>query len=178
MELLERITQYLDEQELVLATAESCTAGLIVSELARVPGSGKSIDCGLAVYSPEAKNRHLNVNFDTIEKYGLTSEAVSRELALGALNKNNADVAVANTGVAGPGTPNDEIEVGTLCFAWAYRFQGNTYLFAETQHFDGDRNEVRLAAAHYALSRISDYHAKVKNGDATPVHVPGAATDH
>ncbi|GAB2793107.1 CinA family protein [Halomonas shantousis] len=174
MELLERIVKYLDDQTLMLATAESCTAGLIVSELARIPGSGQSIDCGLAVYSPEAKNRYLNVSFDTIEKHGLTSEAVSRELAVGALNSNNADVAVANTGVAGPGAPNDDIEVGTLCFAWAYRHAGHVYLFSETQHFDGDRNEVRLAAAHYALSRIPDYHGKVMSGDAIPVHAHGA----
>lgn len=82
MELLKQITDYLQQQKLKLATAESCTAGLIVSELARVPGSGQCIDCGLAVYSPEAKNRYLSVSFDTIDTYGLTSEETSREMAL------------------------------------------------------------------------------------------------
>ncbi|MCP1367263.1 CinA family protein, partial [Halomonas sp. BBD48] len=92
MDLLETVTRYLNDNELILTTAESCTAGLIVSELARVPGSGQSIDCGLAVYSPEAKNRYLSVSFDTIERYGLTSEETSREMALGAIDNNGANV--------------------------------------------------------------------------------------
>lgn len=158
MDLLDDITRYLIEEELKLATAESCTAGLIVSELARVPGSGQSIDCGLAVYSPESKNRYLSVSFDTIDTHGLTSEAVAREMALGALDNNNADMALANTGIAGPDPGDDDTPVGTVCFAWAFRHQGHTHDFCETRRFDGERNEVRLAAAHYALERIPHYH--------------------
>lgn len=165
MELLKQITDYLQQQKLKLATAESCTAGLIVSELARVPGSGQCIDCGLAVYSPEAKNRYLSVSFDTIETYGLTSEATSREMALGALNNNDANITVANTGIAGP-EPHDDIPVGTVCFAWAFRHEQKTYMITETRRFSGDRNDVRLAAAHYALERISQYHRDVLNGSA------------
>lgn len=165
MELLENISEYLKKHELKLATAESCTAGLIVSELARIPGSGQSIDCGLAVYSPEAKNRYLAVSFDTIEAYGLTSEETAREMALGALDNNNANVAVANTGIAGP-EPHDGIPVGTVCFAWAFRHAEKVYLYTETQCFSGDRNEVRLAAAHYSLELIPKHHGAVVNGKA------------
>ena len=68
MELLENVRDYLQKHALKLATAESCTAGLIVSELARVPGSGQSIDCGLAVYSPEAKQRYLSVSEHTVDR--------------------------------------------------------------------------------------------------------------
>ncbi|HSP57467.1 MAG TPA: CinA family protein [Halomonas sp.] len=158
MDLLDNITHYLIKEDLTLVTAESCTAGLIVSELARVPGSGQSIDCGLAVYSPEAKNRHLGVSFETIDKHGLTSEAVAREMALGALDNNDADMALANTGIAGPDPGDDDTPVGTVCFAWAFRHQGRTQDFCETRRFEGERNEVRLAVAHYSLERIPHYH--------------------
>lgn len=163
MELLERISRYLNDQRLKLATAESCTAGLIVSELARIPGSGQSIDCGLAVYSPEAKNRYLAVRFETIDKYGLTSEETSREMALGLLKRDDITLAIANTGIAGP-EQHDGIPVGTVCFAWAFRHRHEIFLYTETQRFDGARNDVRIAAAHYALERIPAYHANLLEG--------------
>tara|TARA_R110002020_G_scaffold97746_1_gene233251 strand:- start:1194 stop:1709 length:516 start_codon:yes stop_codon:yes gene_type:complete len=168
MELLEKVSEYLKKHELKMATAESCTAGLIVSELARIPGSGQSIDCGLAVYSPEAKNRYLAVRFETIEIYGLTSEATVREMALGALNNNDANVALANTGIAGP-EPHDGIPVGTVCFAWAFRHNQEVFLTTETRRFSGDRNQVRLAAAHYALEMVSQQHGEVLAGNAPRV---------
>lgn len=164
MELLKQITDYLTQNKLKLATAESCTAGLIFSELARVPGSGQSIICGLGVYSPQAKNRYLSVSYDTIQEHGLTSEAVSGEMAIGALDdNNNVDVVLANTGVAGPDSGEDGPPVGTVCFAWAFRHNGDHHVYCETRHFDGDRNEVRLSAAHYALERLPHYHQRCLN---------------
>lgn len=168
MELLAKVSQYLQDHELMMATAESCTAGLVVSELARVPGSGQAIDCGLAVYSPEAKNRYLGVSFELIEKHGLTSEETACAMAVGALNNNNANVAIANTGIAGP-EPHDGIPAGTVCFAWAFRHAGKVYLYRATRRFSGNRNEVRLAAAHHALERIPAYHAAVLAGQAPPL---------
>lgn len=165
MELLEKTSEYLKEHKLKMATAESCTAGLIVSELANVPGSGQAIDCGLAVYSPEAKNRYLAVSFETIDTYGLTSEATAREMALGALNNNDANIAIANTGIAGP-EPHDGVPVGTVCFAWAFRHNQEVYITAETKHFSGERNQVRLAAAHYALEMVPRHHSDVLAGKA------------
>ncbi|WP_136067252.1 CinA family protein [Modicisalibacter radicis] len=167
MEWLESVSRYLIDHELKMATAESCTAGLIVSELTRIPGNGQSVDCGLAVYSPEAKNRYLGVSFELIERHGLTSEATSRAMALGALDNNNADVAVANTGIAGPES-HDGIPVGTVCFAWAFRHEGKVYLFTATRRFSGDRDQVRLAAAHHALERIPAHHRAVRAGKAPP----------
>lgn len=160
MESLQGIVDYLKDNELVLATAESCTAGLVASELARVPGSGGCLDCGLAVYSPESKNRYLQVRFETMDRYGLTSEQVALEMALGALNRNSADAAIANTGLAGPGPGDDGTPVGTICFAWAFRCGDKTYSFTETRCFDGERNEVRLIAAHYSLEQLPYYHRK------------------
>ena len=155
---LEKTVEYLQEHDISLATAESCTAGLIVSELARVAGSGGCIDCGLAVYSPDSKNRYLKVSFDTIDQHGLTSEEVALEMAQGALTRNNASAALANTGVAGPAAGDDGTPIGRVCFAWAFRCGGNTYSFSETRDFNGGRNEVRLTAAHYALERLPKYH--------------------
>jgi len=161
MDLLEKIVNYLKDHEIKLATAESCTAGLVVSELARVSGSGACLDCGLAVYSPESKNRYLNVSFDTIERHGLTSEEVALEMAVGALNRNDANLALANTGVAGPEDGDDGTPAGTVCLAWVFRAGDETMPFSETRHFGGDRNAVRLAAAHYLLEQIPSYHARV-----------------
>ncbi|MAL97016.1 MAG: ompetence-damaged protein [Alteromonadaceae bacterium] len=159
-EMLEGIADYLKDNALRLATAESCTAGLVVSELARIPGSGGCLDCGLAVYSPESKNRYLNVSFDTIDQHGLTSEPVALEMAMGAIDRNDANIALSNTGVAGPASGDDDTPVGTVCFAWAVRRRDKTLTYTETRHFDGDRNEVRLAAAHYALQQLPRYHRK------------------
>lgn len=165
---LEAIVDYLSQHEITLATAESCTAGLIVSELARIPGSGACIDCGLAVYSPESKNHYLNVSFDTIEEFGLTSEEVAREMVTGAINRtlnsSNGDAAVANTGVAGPGAADDGTPQGRVCFAWAIRSNGAVAIFSETRDFEGDRNTVRSAAAYYTLERLMHYHAQQANG--------------
>lgn len=161
MEMLQRIVDYLKNNELTLATAESCTAGLVVSELARIPGSGGCLDCGLAVYSAASKNRYLNVSLDTIDRHGLTSEPVALEMAVGALHRNNADMALSNTGLAGPGgSGDDDTPVGTVCFAWAIRCGDKESQYSETRLFDGDRNEVRLAAAHYALEQLPYYHRK------------------
>lgn len=158
MDLLEKITEYLKNNHLKLATAESCTAGLVASELARVSGSGACLDCGLAVYSPESKNRYLNVSFDTMEKHGLTSEAVALEMAVGGLKRNDANVAIANTGVAGPGSADDGTPEGRVCFAWVFRCDDSIYSYSETRDFDGERNSVRLSAAHYCLEQIPHYH--------------------
>ena len=75
MEKLEAVVNYLKDNRLLLAVAESCTAGLVVAELARIPGSGQCLEYGLTVYSPAAKNRFLGVGIDVIERHGLTSEA-------------------------------------------------------------------------------------------------------
>ena len=110
---------YLRTHNLVLTTAESCTAGAMVSLLAAVPGTGEVLESGYVVYSPSAKRRLLGVSQQTIERYGLTSEAVAWEMALGALKDSDATVAIASTGVAGP-EPQDGIAPGTVCFAWAF----------------------------------------------------------
>lgn len=144
---------FLRANDLRLVTAESCTAGLIASTIADVDGAGELLDCAFVTYSPAAKQRCLGVRAETIAEFGLTSQQVAREMALGALRAGSANLAVANTGVADsvdPGVPS-----GTQCYAWAFaRPTGQPLLYSETRQFGGDRNRIRRESAHYALCRI------------------------
>jgi len=157
MHELEQVIDYLKEHQLMLTTAESCTAGTIIARLSDVPGSGGCLESGYVVYSVEAKPRLLGVPLELIEQYNLTSEEVARAMAEGALRDASANVAVAVTGVAGP-EPMDGIAPGTVCFAWAFAKASGITLFSHTEHFAGERADVRQAAAQYALSNIPHYH--------------------
>lgn len=158
---VEDVARFMRQQSLVLTTAESCTAGLIAAILADVPGAGQALDCAFVVYSVKAKQQLLGVSPETIERHNLTSEEVAREMAVGALKRSNANVAIADTGVADNST-DDDVPSGTQCFAWAFNLlpgsgENNIALFSETRRFAGDRNQVRDAAARYALSRVVHY---------------------
>lgn len=160
MQEAESIAEFMKRNELVLVTAESCTAGLIASRLAELPGAGKLLECAYVVYSPEAKQRCLGVSAQTIEQYNLTSEAVAREMALGALERSDANVAVSNTGVTDATDP--DIPAGTQCFAWVFRREdGQHEVHSETRRFEGSRNDIREVAADFALQRIPDLHRSV-----------------
>jgi nicotinamide-nucleotide amidase len=153
------VVGFLQSRGLVQATAESRKAGLIASQFAEVPVSGACLDVGFVVYSPSGKSGFLGVLPETIKTYGLTSEEVAREMAEGTLAQEpcKADVAVANTSLAGPPLIGDKIPAGTQCFAWSYRWRSQTYTFSETKINNGDRNTIRHAAALYALSRVAHY---------------------
>lgn len=163
MDNLQYISDYFDRHKLRLVTAESCTAGLVVATLGDMPGCGSWLETGFVTYAPQAKCRVLGVDPQTIKKYNLTSEPVAREMVEGALRNSGANVAVANTGIAGP-SGEDGIPVGTLCLAWAFEHNGTTVVFSETCHFDGDRNAIRKAGADYAIERILFYHAQLLDG--------------
>ena len=155
MQDMDRLADYMKKNRLMLVTAESCTAGLIASRLAEVPGAGKLLECAYVVYSPEAKQRCLGVKAETIEEFNLTSEAVAREMALGAFERSDANLAVSNTGVTDDTDPR--IPAGTQCFAWVFRQEdGSTDVHTETRRFEGDRNQIREAAADFALRRIPE----------------------
>lgn len=145
---------FLKKEHLLLATAESCTAGLIASTIAKTAGSSAWLDAGFVVYSPEAKNTMLDVQFQTIETYNITSEQVAKEMALGAIRKSRANVAVSTTGVAGPSGGTKEIPVGTVCFAWAHQVHERINCMMQTVCFTGSRNQIRAAATHHALEQL------------------------
>ncbi|NWL76495.1 ompetence-damaged protein [Pseudomonas taiwanensis] len=155
---IDEVVSFLDRYGLRLATAESCTAGLMASMLAEVSGSGSVLVCGFVVYAPEAKERLLGVNPRTIEQFGLTSEEVTREMAIGALHASRADIALANTGLA---EADGEMD-GVQCFACAMRLEDHEGVVSETVRFDGERNEVREAAARHALLNIPYYYERLR----------------
>lgn len=155
--------EYLKIHKLLLTTAESCTAGAMVALLAELPGTGEVLESGYVVYSPKAKQRLLGVSPQTIERYGLTSEAVAWEMALGALKDSKATVAVATTGVAGP-EPQGGVPPGTLCFAWAFAGE-RLAVFTRSQRFFGERADVMRQGAHYGLSRLAHYHQRWLRGE-------------
>ncbi len=156
---LKEVASYMSEHSLVLATAESCTAGLIAAHLADVPGAGQLLDSAFVTYTVDAKKRRLGVQGATIERYNLTSEEVATEMARGALKGSQANVSIANTGVTDDTDP--DIPPGTQCFAWLFAAQsgGSDGLYTETKRFTGNRNEIREQAARHALSKISEHHA-------------------
>ncbi|BDB27655.1 nicotinamide-nucleotide amidohydrolase family protein [Cupriavidus sp. P-10] len=169
------VARYLRRQGIHVVTAESCTAGLIASRIAEVPGCGDVLYCAIVAYSPSAKEQLLRVPTETIRRHGLTSEEVSMAMALGAMQLSGADLALANTGVADDGGDGDT-PAGTQCFAWVFRRPGHAghdvlaapagvAVFTETRRFPGERNAVREAAADWALARICHYHELARRGE-------------
>ena len=156
----QRFIAYLRKHDLCLATAESCTAGMVTALLADVPGAGSFLDCGLVTYSEESKKRLLKVKQKTIDKYTLTSEHIALEMAIGALRKSCANAVITTTGVTGP-EPMDGIPPGTICFAWGFKQGQDVRLVSETKHFRGEREELRTIAARYALRRFPYFHSQL-----------------
>ena len=145
----------LREARLTLVTAESCTGGWIAKVVTDIAGSSEWFDCGLATYSYEAKQALLGVRPETLEAQGAVSRETVLEMVSGALVHSGAGVAVAVTGIAGPGGGTADKPVGTVWIAWKRR---GGYPAAEIFHFDGDREAVRrqtVAAALGGLERLA-----------------------
>lgn len=164
MSIASEAVHYLREQSLLLTTAESCTAGKIVTLLSEIEGSGELIESGYVVYSPEAKQRLLRVSPSTIATFNLTSCEVAREMALGALHDSTANVAVATTGILGP-EDVDGIPAGTICFAWAFQLGQDKRLFSREHRFSGSRCQVQLLAAEHALKLLPHFHRRALAGE-------------
>lgn len=135
---------------LKLATAESCTGGLIAATCTDLSGSSTWLERGFVTYSNEAKSEMLGVDAALIARDGAVSESVVRAMAQGALAHSQAQVAVAVTGVAGPTGGSAAKPVGTVWLGWATP-QG---VVSEVQHFAGDRAQVRAATVLHALKRL------------------------
>ena len=135
----------------LIATAESCTGGLISSSLTELPGSSAIFDCGFVTYSNNAKIALLDVSLKSLEKYGAVSEQVAAEMASGAIKKSEANIAISVTGIAGPGGSANKKE-GTVCFGIALK-TGKTH--TETVQFGPvGRSNVRIKTVHHALNLI------------------------
>jgi nicotinamide-nucleotide amidase len=164
--ITQETVEYLHNNGLLLATAESCTAGRIITLLAEVPGSGSSVECGYVVYSPEAKQRLLGVSPDTIKQFNLTSVEVAREMVEGALDDSPATVAVATTGLCG-NEDVDGIPAGTVCFAWGFVANGRRSVFTQQLRFFGDRGTMQHDAALHALHMLPHFHQRMLAGEAS-----------
>lgn len=131
-----------------VVTAESCTGGWIAKILTDLPGSSGWFDAGVVAYSYEAKEALLGVNPRTLELAGAVSEDTALEMVAGALAHFGATVAVAVTGIAGPGGGTDDKPVGSVWIGWKKR---GGYAHAQLFHFDGDRDAVRRQTVAEAL---------------------------
>jgi nicotinamide-nucleotide amidase len=136
----------------MVATAESCTGGLVAALLTEIPGSSDVVERGLVTYSNEAKTEMLGVPAEIIGTQGAVSEAVARAMAEGALARSRADVAVSITGVAGPGGGSAAKPVGLVHFGLAVK--GRPTLHRERRYGDLGRAEIRASAVEDALSLL------------------------
>ncbi|GAA5007007.1 CinA family protein [Lysobacter lycopersici] len=153
-ELASAIGEQLAAKRLTLCTAESCTGGWIAKTVTDIAGSSAWFDCGLAAYSYEAKQGLLGVRPETLEHFGAVSRETVIEMVSGALVHSGAGVAVAVTGIAGPGGGTEDKPVGTVWIAWKRR---GGYPRAELFHFDGDRESVRRQTVAAALEGIAQH---------------------
>jgi len=136
-----------------VATAESCTGGGVAEAITRIAGSSGWFECGFVTYSNAAKHDLLHVPREALERFGAVSEEVAREMARGALESSRAQVAVAVTGIAGPGGGTTRKPVGMVCFAWAARGEAPQ---SRTFRFSGGRSSVRRRSVAIALHGLID----------------------
>ena len=149
--LSEAVGKLLTEQGLTLACAESCTGGWVAAVVTATAGSSGWFDRGFVTYSNQAKEEMLGIPSATIAKHGAVSEETARAMATGALERSSAGVALAITGVAGPGGGSPGKPVGTVCFSWCRRGEPAA---SETRHWSGDRETVRLQALMHSLAGL------------------------
>jgi nicotinamide-nucleotide amidase len=146
-DLVHHLANALTQRHWLLATAESCTGGLIAAACTDLAGSSNWFERGFVTYSNAAKTELLGVPAELIARHGAVSEPVARAMAAGAIAHSRAQVSVAVTGVAGPTGGSADKPVGTVCFGWHASGQTHT----ETQHFTGDRAAVRAQTVAHAL---------------------------
>jgi nicotinamide-nucleotide amidase len=151
-----RVGRHLLRSERSAATAESCTGGWIAKTLTDIAGSSQWFSEGFVTYSNDAKVRRLGVPRAVLKAEGAVSEAAARAMALGALVRSGAQVAVAVTGIAGPGGAVPGKPVGTVWLAWAVTQGRKIRVTAEHRHFKGDRDAVRRKTVCAALAGVLD----------------------
>lgn len=155
-QLIRELSEHLLLSHRQLRLAESCTGGLVAAACTSVAGSSRWFDRGVVTYSNESKQELLGVAVETLTIYGAVSEPVAKEMALGALANHHQRVAASITGIAGPDGGSELKPVGTVCFAWALfdPKTGQPVVKTMTQHFLGDRQEVRLQALETSLTGV------------------------
>lgn len=148
MENAEKLVNLLIEKKLHITTAESCTGGMVASRIVDVANASKVFNVAYVTYANEAKEKYSNVDSKTIEKYGVVSEEVTKQMALGALKEANADISIVTSGIAGPTGGTEYKPVGMVCFGVGIK--DNVY--TSTKYFGNiGRNKVRSMATEYII---------------------------
>lgn len=150
-ELVDKLANKLIEKKMMIATAESCTGGLLSSALVRKEGASKYFERGFITYSNESKQEQLDVPKNTIILQGAVSNETAEAMAIGALNNSNAQISVAITGVAGPDGGKEEKPVGTVFFGFAVK--GASSISAHN-NFEGTRQQIQEQAVIVALKTL------------------------
>lgn len=150
IDLAQRVGQTLKSRGLLLTSAESCTGGGVAQAITEIAGSSEWFDCGFVTYSNASKTDMLDVSAAVIALHGTVSEEIAAAMAEGAIANSNAHVAVATTGIAGPGGAVPGKPVGTVCFAWTRDGATST----ERLVFAGDRQAVRQQTVAHALKGL------------------------
>lgn len=153
MKLEDKVYQKLLNLGYKVATSESCTGGLLVGKLINVSGASNIIDMSFVTYSNMAKEELVFVNKETIDKYGVVSEEVAKEMAIGAKKRANCEVGLSTTGLAGPGGGSEELPVGTVCFGIAIKDKVYTYrhVFKNIS-----RQYIRRASVNFILKKVQE----------------------
>lgn len=153
-DIVKKIASQLVAQGLKLVTAESCTGGLVASMLTGQAGSSAYFERGFVAYSNAAKQDLLAVPLQLLAQYGAVSEPVAIAMAKGALQHSDSQLALAITGVAGPGGGTEDKPVGTVCFAWAGQSRNTQSL---QRQFTGSRLELQQQAGEFALQQLLEF---------------------
>lgn len=150
MPLEERIVMLMQQKKLTLAVAESCTGGMLSSKIIDVPGVSEVYKAGFVTYANEAKQKLIGVKEETLKQFGAVSEQTAKEMVAGTLKAAEADVAVAITGIAGPGGGTKEKPVGLVYIACG----SAENIVVDRCLFNGTRSEIRQASADHALGML------------------------
>jgi len=143
-----KIGLILKKNKLTIATAESCTGGLLAAAITATPGSSSYFTQGYIVYSNQAKKEVLGVKNVTLKKYGAISKQVAKEMAKGVTKLSNVQISIGVTGIAGPTGATKNKPIGTVCFSW---ITPKLVIKTTTKHFKGNRNSIRMQSVNFAL---------------------------
>ena len=150
-DLVKELADLLTAKNMMIATAESCTGGLLATSLTHKPGASAYFDRGFVTYSNEAKHEELDVPNDTLDEHGAVSAPTAEAMAKGALENSKASITIAITGIAGPDGGTDDKPVGTVFFGYALK--GGSSGSIKNQ-FEGSRQQIQTQAAITALKSL------------------------
>jgi nicotinamide-nucleotide amidase len=151
--LAAQVGELLKAHGMMLATAESCTGGGVAVAVTDIAGSSAWFERGFITYANDAKREMLGVEQDTLQRHGAVSEAVVREMVEGALQYSHAQIALAVSGIAGPGGGSADKPVGTVWFAWGIK---GGVCAARLHYLSGNRAEIRAQSVRIALQGVRD----------------------